>query len=92
MRDWLTWHIATAQGPNPMSGSVIRIEAIDELLTQCITTHGSEDLWILGDSADHRRSAEDCGEGPGWGPFFLGADVALQDDGEDSPVSDHRLW
>jgi hypothetical protein len=25
-------------GPNPMSGSVIRIEAIDDLLTECIAT------------------------------------------------------
>jgi hypothetical protein len=54
--------------------------------------HGSEDIWILGDSVDHRRSVEDHGEGPVWEPFFLGYDVAFQNDAEDSLVSDYRLW
>jgi hypothetical protein len=53
--------------------------------------HGCEDLWILGYSVDHSRSVEDCREDPRWGIFFLGTDAALQDDGEDSPVSDPRL-
>jgi hypothetical protein len=36
-------------GTEPNVGSVIRIEAIDEILTECIIHHGSEDLQILGD-------------------------------------------
>jgi hypothetical protein len=75
-------------GPSPMSGLVICIKVIDDLFTQCITAmvvriYGSLETQRI--IRGQLRIVERV-------PFFLGVDVALQDDGEDSQVLDLQIW
>jgi hypothetical protein len=74
-------------GLNPVSGSVICIEAIDDLLTECITTMVVRIYRSLATHMDHWWSAEGCGAGPGWGPVCMGCAYAHQDDGIVEPMS-----
>jgi hypothetical protein len=81
MSEWVTWWLATTSGPNSMSGSVIQIEVIDDLLTECITAmvvriYGSLGTqWITGGQL---RIVEWVLDGD---LFSWGSDAAHQDDG-----------
>jgi hypothetical protein len=76
-----------------MSSLVICIEAMDEILHQCIAMMILRIYRSLAltDSTDQWWSTEDYVESVGWGFFFLGIDASCQDDGAASPVSDHQI-
>ena len=52
---------------------------------------GGEDVWILGNLMDHRRSVQDSGVAPRLTPFFLGSTSAHLNDGISEPVSMIRI-